>query len=125
MRLIHQADAKRLERLELPGLAIRQALFLAKSEARKAGNVVEPLDSVAEQAVDSSEEQFFSRERLNRAHEQLQSLSPSTRAIFDRLYADPSMSHAEVAARVGLSVQRVRQLICEARKVLRAELEGS
>ena len=125
LRLITQADAKKLPRLELPGLAIRQALFLARSEARKPGSSPEALEDVPESAIDSAETQFFDRERLQKAHERLQDLSPSARAVFERLYGDPQLSHAEVAARVGLSVQRVRQIVCEVRKVLRAELEGT
>lgn len=125
LRLITRADAKRLERLELPGLAIRQALFLARSEARRPGASTEPLSSAPEELVDSGEQAFFSRERLERARARVADLSPSSRAVFERLYADPHLSHAEVAARVGLSVQRVRQIICEVRKVLRAELEGA
>lgn len=124
LRLITQADAKKLDRLELPGLAIRQALFLARSEQRKPGHAVESLDTLPEAAAESTEELFFTRERLVKAHARVQDLSPSARAVFERLYADPHLSHAEVAARVGLSVQRVRQIICEVRKVLRAELEG-
>ena len=123
LRLITQADAKKLDRLELPGLAIRQALFLARSEARKPGRENESLDDVPEAATESPEALFFSRERLQKAHERLQDLAPSARAVFERLYGDPQLSHAEVAARVGLSVQRVRQIVCEVRKVLRAELE--
>ena len=124
LRLITQADAKKLPRLELPGLAIRQALFLARSEARKPGQGAESLEDVPEAAIDSAETQFFDRERLQKAHERLQDLSPSARAVFERLYGDPQLSHAEVAARVGLSVQRVRQIVCEVCKVLRAELEA-
>lgn len=124
LRLITQADAKKLDRLELPGLAIRQALFLARSEQRKPGSQTERLESAPEEASSSMEETYFSREKLQKAHQRLQDLSPSSRAIFERLYAEPSLSHAELATRVGLSVQRVRQIICEVRKVLRAELEG-
>ena len=124
LRLITRADAKKLDRLELPGLAIRQALFLAKSEARRPGQQGELLDDGAETATQSPEALFFDRERLQRAHERLQEFSPSARAVFERLYGDPQLSHAEVAARVGLSVQRVRQIVCEVRKVLRAELEA-
>lgn len=123
LRLITRADAKKLDRLELPGLAIRQALFLARSEARKPGQENESLDDAPEAATESPEALFCSRERLQKAHERLQDLSPSARAVFERLYGDPQLSHAEVAARVGLSVQRVRQIVCEVRKVLRAELE--
>ncbi|MFO0598234.1 MAG: sigma-70 family RNA polymerase sigma factor [Myxococcaceae bacterium] len=123
LRLITQADEKKLERLELPGLAIRQALFLAHSEQRKATTQAESLGEVPDRSGESFEELYFSRERLARARERVRDLSPSARAVFERLYGEPHLSHAEVATRVGLSVQRVRQIICEVRKVLRAELE--
>ena len=124
MRLITQADAKKLDRVELPGLAIRQAIFLARSDARKAGNDTVSLDEAPEGNTESPESAFLSRERLLKARERLKDFSPSARAIFEQLYSDPHLSHAEVAAQVGLSVQRVRQIICEVRKVLRTELEG-
>ncbi len=124
LRLITQADAQKLERLELPGLAIRQAMFLARSDARKAGNNTVPLDEAPEGRSESPELALISRERLLKARERLNDFSPSARSIFDQLYGDPHLSHAELAAHAGLSVQRVRQIICEVRKVLRVELEG-
>ena len=124
LRLITQADAKKLARLELPGLAIRQAMFLARSDARRAGHFTVSLDDAPEGNTDSVEQAYLSRERLLKARERLNDFSPSARAIFEQLYGDPHLSHAEVAAQVGLSVQRVRQIICEVRKVLRSELEG-
>ncbi len=125
LRLITQADAKKLDRLELPGLAIRQAMFLARSDARKAGHSTVSLDEAPDEGNGESPEMaFLSRERLLKARERLNDFAPSARAIFEQLYGDPHLSHAEVAAQVGLSVQRVRQIICEVRKVLRAELEG-
>jgi DNA-directed RNA polymerase specialized sigma24 family protein len=39
------------------------------------------------------------------------------------VYEDPGVPHAEVAVKVGLSVQRVRQILCEVRKTLREALE--
>lgn len=125
LRLISQADAQKLVRLELPGLAIRQAHFLARSDARKA-DASAPLAQEWPQLVsESPEEAFLSKEKLRKARECVAELSPSARAVFERLYGDPQLSHAEVAARVGLSVQRVRQIVCEVRKILRAELERS
>lgn len=124
LRLITQADAQKLERLELPGLAIRQATFLARSDRRKAGHDSVSLDEAPEGLSESPELALLSRERLLRARERLSDFSPSAQAIFEQLYGDPHISHAEVAAQVGLSVQRVRQILCEVRKVLRLELEG-
>ncbi|MEW5740611.1 MAG: sigma-70 family RNA polymerase sigma factor [Myxococcota bacterium] len=123
LRLIRQADSGKLERLQLPGLVVRQALFLAHSEARKAGHQVAEGEGPG-LAVESPEARYLALERLQRAKERLAELSPSAQKIFGLLYGEPHLSHAEIAARIGLSVQRVRQIICEVRKELRAGLEG-
>lgn len=123
LRLIRQADAGKLSRLQLPGLAVRQALFLAKSEARKAGAAT-AADDGPSPTVDSPEARYLSVERLTRAKARLAELSPSAQRVFALLYGEPHLSHAEIAARIGLSVQRVRQIVCEVRKELRADLEG-
>jgi RNA polymerase sigma-70 factor (ECF subfamily) len=120
LRLMQQAAAGRLEYLQLPGLVVRQALFLARSGARRATPEPEaPL--VTDEAP--AEASFFAHERLARARAHVESLAPSARAVFLSLYREPQLSHAEVAAQVGLSVQRVRQIICEVRKSLRTELD--
>ncbi|MCC6335278.1 MAG: sigma-70 family RNA polymerase sigma factor [Myxococcales bacterium] len=123
LRLIRQADAGKLSRLQLPGLAVRQALFLARSEARKAPGALTEPDGPS-LAVESPEARYLALEALARAREHLAELSPSAQRVFGLLYAEPHLSHAEIAARIGLSVQRVRQIICEVRKELRAGLEG-
>ena len=74
--------------------------------------------------MESAEARYLAAERLTRAKARLAELSPSARKVFELLYGDPHLSHAEIAARIGLSVQRVRQIICEVRKELRADLEG-
>jgi RNA polymerase sigma-70 factor (ECF subfamily) len=118
LRLIQQASAGRLAYLQLPGLVVRQALFLARAAGRKP-----TLEAEADPRTASTEEQFFARERLERAREHVETLPTSARQVFLALYSDPGLSHAEVADRVGLSVQRVRQIICEVRKALRAALD--
>ena len=119
LRLINQTAQGKVQFLQLPGLVVRQALFLARSARRKLeGPALEP-----EVAVDSAEVLYLTRERLARARAKVEELNASARAVFALLYGEPQLSHAEIAARVGLSVQRVRQIICEVRKVLRLELE--
>jgi RNA polymerase sigma-70 factor (ECF subfamily) len=132
LRLMQQAAQGRLTYLQLPGLAIRQALFLARAARRRRDAAVteeaaaeEAAGGLAEEDVESPEAQFSARERLMRARARVDSLAPSARTVFLLLYAEPQLSHAELAARVGLSVQRVRQIICEVRKELRADLEES
>ena len=125
--LLNRAKAGRLPYLQLPGLAIRQALYLARAQGRRPdARVADPGEAPEElDPVDTPEMQYLTRERLERAREKLDGLHSSARNIFLELYQEPQLSHAEVANRVGLSVQRVRQLICEVRKVLRADLEES
>jgi RNA polymerase sigma-70 factor (ECF subfamily) len=119
LRLINQSAQGKVQFLQLPGLVVRQALFLARSARRKLeGSQPEP-----DAAVDSAEVLYLTRERLARARTLVERLNPSARAVFALLYGEPQLPHSEIAARVGLSVQRVRQIICEVRKVLRVELE--
>ena len=44
------------------------------------------------------------------------------RRVFEAVYQNPELSYEELAARLGLSAQRVKQTVCEVRKRLRAVL---
>jgi RNA polymerase sigma-70 factor (ECF subfamily) len=129
-RLIQQQQRGLLTELRLPNLAITQAAFLAADDARRvrreaiAGNVEElperqhPVDPSV-----SAVRRLLSEELLSGAHEALAGCSPSARIVFLLACDGQELPHAEVAARVGLSVQRVRQILCEVRKKLRTALE--
>lgn len=122
LRLIEQQRHRRLERLELPGLAIRQAGFLALEDARRQARVKRLL-SETEPALNTrsdTEQAFLTQQQLTRAQATLEQCSPSAQEIFRLLYEDPERPHCEVAVEVGLSLQRVRQIICEVRKKLRS-----
>ena len=124
-QLMAQQRAGRLERIELPGLAIRQAGFLALDAARRPAahpGRHDRAEDVADPAA-SIEERLIRREELARAQAELARCSASARAVFDLLYAHPGMRHGEAARRLGLSVQRVRQILCEVRARLRAAIE--
>jgi len=130
IRLIEQQRAGRLRALQLPGLAIAQAAFLALESARRdaAARRHEPLDAhpgaeLADPRVDA-EAHIITEERLARAEEILSRCSPSARKVFRLVYGGEGMSHAEVARAVGLSLQRVRQIVCEVRKELRKAIDG-
>ncbi len=124
-RLIVQQRAGRLRNLTLPGLAIRQALFLAAEENRRARSRRPhlPVHEVEPPADATTFERIVDRDRLARARVVLEGCPPTARRVFERLYAEPGVRHAEVAEELGLSVQRVRQIVCEVRKTLRAALE--
>ncbi|NBD07991.1 MULTISPECIES: RNA polymerase sigma factor [Corallococcus] len=129
-RLIQQQQRGLLAELRLPHLALTQASFLASDEARRARR--ESVDGTVEdlperqQPVDptqSAEKRLLSEEQLARARDALEQVSPSARNVFLLACDGQGLPHAEVASRVGLSVQRVRQILCEVRKKLRTALE--
>ncbi len=119
-RLILQSRAGALTFLKLPGLAIRQALFLAKGQASQ------EFQGVSEEWIEGSspETSYLARDQLLRARAAVARMQPSAREVFGLLYGHPGYAVPEVAARLGLSIQRVRQIVCEIRKVLRMEVES-
>jgi RNA polymerase sigma factor (sigma-70 family) len=132
MRLVEQQRQGRLDRLQLPGLAITQATFLSLEAARRESGVRkhEPIDEPAMAAVladprDDAESRLVTEERVERAIEVLSGCSASAKQVFRLAYGGDGLSHAEVAERVGLSLQRVRQILCEVRAKLRTALEGA
>jgi len=68
------------------------------------------------------EEQAIRRERLDRIRKELEVCPPRARQIFLAVYGPEGRSHAEAARDLGLSVQRVRQALCEVRARVRAAL---
>jgi RNA polymerase sigma-70 factor (ECF subfamily) len=131
MRLVEQQRQGRLERLQLPGLAITQATFIALEAARRDSGARkhEPIDEPAVAAAladprDDAESRLVTEERVERAVEVLQGCSASAKKVFRLAYGGDGLSHAEVAERVGLSLQRVRQILCEVRAKLRTALES-
>jgi DNA-directed RNA polymerase specialized sigma24 family protein len=122
-RLIEHERAGQLTEIKLPGLAIQQARFLALSWLRERRREVVLTDDLAETAGDP-ERALIARRDVETALRVLAGCSSSARAVFYHLYDDPPPSHEVVAARVGLSLQRVRQILCEVRKKIRAALES-
>lgn len=129
-RLIQQQQRGLLTELRLPALALAQAAFLASDDARRTRR--ESVDGTVEelperqQPVDpaeSAEKRLLSEEQLTRARSALEQVSPGARNVFLLACDGQGLPHAEVASRVGLSVQRVRQILCEVRKKLRTALE--
>src|SRR5262249_27001466 len=110
--------------LQLPGLAVRQALFCAADELR----AVRPVEDVSRRVdlIDGAaalDARVISRQRLPRIEAALEPLHPPSRQFFRLAYAGGGLDHADVARRAGLSIQRVRQILCEVRKTLRPLME--
>ena len=129
--LVEQQRQGRLARLQLPGLAIAQAHFLALEAQRRdaAARRHDPIDEPSIAAVLAApgcdaEARLLTEERVTRAVDVLSGCSSSAKKVFRLAYGGEGLSHAEVAQRVGLSLQRVRQILCEVRAKLRAALEG-
>ena len=131
LRLMRQQRAGRLQSLALPGLAIAQAGWLAREEGRtRRRRETIMSDRAAEVTVDDvdhdpgadPEEQAIRRERLDRIREELEVCPPRARQIFLAVYGPEGRSHAEAARDLGLSVQRVRQALCEVRARVRTAL---
>jgi len=126
LRLVQKQRAGQLRELALPGLAIRQAAFLALDDLRSADTQRVLMDARrVDQAVDRSadpERRAIHGQRLERAQAALGRCGPRGREIFLLVYRD-HMAHAEVADRLGISLQRVRQSLCEVRKRLKTEME--
>lgn len=124
LRLIEQQRAGKLRELKLPQLAITQATFLALDAARREGRTL-PMAENFDAADPSplSEQKLIGEQELARAQRVLAKCSPSARKVFALVYGGGNLSHADVAEQVGLSVQRVRQIVCEVRKELRKAFE--
>jgi RNA polymerase sigma factor (sigma-70 family) len=127
-RLIERQRAGALDRLELPGLAIAQARFIALDERRSArvrramdGDAQELLAGLPDDGA-TPEERAATREEIARADRVLATCSPTAQKLFRLLHQEPPLSQAQAAKEVGLSLQRTRQIVCMVRKKLRAEL---
>jgi len=113
-------------------IAIRQrnnSLFYRTTHGARVGDIFMALIHTAQlhgailDPAPSAFDRIVARESLARASAELDRCSPKARAVFDAVYEDEGASHAETAERLGLSVQRVRQTICEVRARLRAVLD--
>jgi RNA polymerase sigma factor (sigma-70 family) len=126
--LIEAERDGRLTRVELPGIAITQARYLALHELRR-GTVEQRLlvvsDELATRAPDlegSPEAQLLAKEDSQRLLRAIEQLPAAKQRAFRLLYGDPPSTYAAAAEVLGLSLQRVRQLASELRQQLRATL---
>ena len=122
-RLIEQHAKGALPELELPGLAIRQARFLALNEHQRAKTEMRVLAAVPDPPGEPALDRVVaSRQELDRVLAALATCSPMQRRVFRLVYATPGGTAATAAQTVGLSLQRVRQILCETRSHIRKEI---
>ena len=123
-RLMEKHAGGALAELELPGLAIRQARFLALNEHARQKTEKRVLAAVPESAGSSDvEREVASKAELARVLTALETCSPTARKVFRLVYATPGGDAASAARTIGLSLQRVRQILCETRAHIRKTLE--
>jgi DNA-directed RNA polymerase specialized sigma24 family protein len=129
LRLMERQQRGQLVALTLPGLAIVQAGFLAANERRGPRGQIWASDPVGVDDAPSltqqhtAEDTVIGRQRLSVVREALEACPASARRVFEFVYTHPEIGYSEVAARVGLSTQRVKQIVFEVRARLRDALE--
>jgi RNA polymerase sigma factor (sigma-70 family) len=123
LRLMERQRAGRLTELSLPGLAIVQAGFLAANERRRLDRQVRGRVLPEPSTGRTGEDAVIDKERVGRMARALDACPAGARRVFALVYDHPELGYAEVAAQVGLSVQRVKQIVFEVRKRLRAALD--
>lgn len=123
-RLLEQHAKGALFELELPGLAIRQARYLALNEHQRAKTEMRVLAAVPDPPAEPGLDRVVgSRQELDRVLAALATCSPTARKVFRLVYGTPDGNAATAAQAVGLSLQRVRQILCETRSHIRRTLE--
>ena len=135
IRLVRRQREGRLRSLELPGLAIAQSEWLVREALRTHARRRAIAPMVALPLLESSEmpgampedDPAALAERSDRLRVGLRVLAvlpPRMRQIVVRACGDDELMHADLARELGISEQRVRQTLCEARARMRAALAG-
>ena len=127
-KLLSQHKAGRLPEIRLPGLAITQARFLAMDYIRREKGRTQTLDSAAHHpnleagASSNPERTTLARNQVAVALAALGTCTPNAPRVFKLFYVDGENA-IHIGESTGLSTQRVRQVLCEVRKVLRKATE--
>jgi len=125
-RLLERLRSGELRELRLPGLAIAQAIFIAIDEHRRAARSPVSREAEAAEIADpeaSAVDLLAGRRRLEQARAVVAALPRSSQAVFHAVFAGAPARYADVARELGLSEQRVKQIVCEIRAKVRAALE--
>lgn len=124
LRVIEQHRHGRLPELKLPGVVIAQATFLAMEERRRTEQRIphDPLGADELMHRAHLEPQVVARAQLRAVARVVEASHPNARRVFELMYGGEARTAAEIAASLGLSVQRVRQIACELRQRVRLAL---
>ncbi|MFT3713297.1 MAG: hypothetical protein QM817_37050 [Archangium sp.] len=126
LRVMEAAAAGKLDRIELPGLVLRQASFIVTDRLRQQRvRIHTPLkDAEGLTSSDSSEEATHAHQLLAALEAGLAHATPRERSVLRSTLDHPDTRHDSLAAEEGISVQRFRQVLCTVRARLRRVLEG-
>ena len=127
-RLMEKDRAGDLHAGSFLGLAITQARFIAldmrRAQARRGSHEpVEDHHELPASPASNPEELAVSRQELERVRLALARCPASVQKVFRLAYTPPPRDHRQIAETVGLSVQRVRQILSDTRKRLRTAIE--
>ena len=125
LRVMEAAAAGRLERVELPGLVIRQASFIVADRQRARRLRIPATEREVEclTASETAEGHTHARELLAVVNAELATASARARGVFLAVLNAPDSGHRVLAEQEGLSLQRFRQVLCEVRAKLRRVVE--
>jgi RNA polymerase sigma factor (sigma-70 family) len=106
--------------IKMPGLALSQADFLARSEWRgPGGKVLEDAPDYDVANPYDEEQQLLHRALLERVLKVVRACPPKLQRVFELHYRPPGMSTLEISKELRISEQRVRQALCELRQRVR------
>ncbi|MFO0595734.1 MAG: sigma-70 family RNA polymerase sigma factor [Myxococcaceae bacterium] len=127
LKVMEAAAAGKLERLEFPGLLVRQASFLVadRQRQRRARPPGPMSEAEALCSTQSPEHEAHAQQLVVRMRAGLATVTPREREVLEAALARPDVRHDELARSEGLSVQRFRQLLCSVRSKLRRVLEAT
>lgn len=126
LKIMAQHRAGRLVELKMPGLVVTQAIFLARDEFRRArrrdrAESSAPVDDATADDADL-ERRIEARQQLRVVLDVVARSYPNARRVFALAYGPRAKKASEIAEDLGLSQQRVRQILCELRARMRDEL---
>ena len=126
LRLLKQQRSGKLTRLVLPALAIKQARFLALDASRRKRPGSPPTQEQLAATPDprpSLEDELAGKRRLRRALTALERCGKRTQLVFELVYGSRALTLRQAADEAGISYQRAKQSLSEARARMRKELE--
>ena len=124
-RIIEQDRAGKLAEVRLPGIVLAQARLLALEDRRRRRDLTYDNEREIEAAAADPEQHALDREQMERALAIVAAAAPTAQRVFRMVYGDPPVAHERAAAALGLSLQRVRQILCELRAKIRDALESN